>query len=174
MSISRNFPPQLLAALAHMLTQSASDSTAIVIDEKSSVPVIEQITIQVDAAIGVEHREHAEACKNCAAKRQALIDELYKEYLDGAKIKEVEATAAANAQRKDGASVASEAPYSAESKQGKRQLALFVAVIQRDGKDVPLAFTAADTPEQSREHLRKAEQRMSITFNEFEIKPLYL
>lgn len=177
MSISRSLPPQLLAALAHMLAQSAPNSTAIVIDEKSSVPVIEQITIQVDAAIGVEHREHAEACKNCAAKRQALIDELYKEYLaetGDVKIEEVEATAAANAQRKDGASAAFEAPYGAEAKQSTRKAVLFAVVIQRDGKDVVLAFTAADTPEKSREHLRKAEQRMSIAFLEYEVKPLYL
>lgn len=177
MSSSRKLPPQLLAVLAHMLAQSAPNSTAIVIDEKSSVPVIEQITIQVDAAIGVEHREHAEACKNCAAKRQALIDELYKEYLaetGDVKIEEVEATAAANAQRKDGASAAFEAPYGAEAEQNTRKLALFAAVIQRDGKDVVLAFTAADTPEKVREHLTKAERRMSITFNDFKIKPLYL
>lgn len=175
MSSSRNMPPQLLAVLAQMLAHSVTN--AIAIDSKSSVPVREQIAIQIDAFAGEEERAHTETCKNCAAKREELIERLYNEYLaetGDAKIEEVEATAAANAQRKDGASAAFEAPYGAEAKQSTRKVGLFAVVIQRDGKDVVLAFTAADTPDQARAHLTKAEQRMSITFNEFEIKPLYL
>lgn len=175
MSISRNLPPELLAALAQMLAHSVTN--AIAIDSKSSVPVREQIAIQIDAFAGEEERAHAETCKDCAAKREELIDRLYSEYLaetGDAKIEETEAAAAANAQRKDGASAAFEAPYGTEAKQSTRKAVLFAVVIQRDGKDVVLSFTAADTPEQSREHLRKAEQRMSIAFLEYEVKPLYL
>lgn len=172
MSSSRNMPPQLLAVLAQMLAHSVTN--AIAIDSKSSVPVREQIAIQIDAFAGEEERAHTETCKNCAAKREELIERLYNEYLaetGDAKIEEVEATAAANAQRKDGASAA---PYGAEAKQSTRKVGLFAVVIQRDGKDVVLSFTAADTPEKSREHLRKAEQRMSVAFLEYEVKPLYL
>lgn len=175
MSSSRKLPPQLLAALAQMLAHSVAH--AITADSKSSVPVREQIAIQIDAMAGEEERAHTETCKSCAAKREELIERLYNEYpaeTGDVKIEEVEAAATANAQRKDGASAAFEAPYSAEAKQSTRKVALFAVVIQRDGKDVVLSFTAADTPEQSRGHLRKTEQRMSITFNEFEIKPLYL
>lgn len=174
MSFSRKLPPQLVSALMSML---ASSSNTVVVDESSSVPVREQIAIQIDAIVGEGSREHAESCEDCTANREKLIDRVYKEYLaetGDVKIEEVEATAAANARRKDGASAALEAPYGAEAKQSTRKAVLFAVVIQRDGKDVVLAFTAADTPEKSREHLRKAEQRMSIAFLEYEVKPLYL
>lgn len=157
MSSSRKLPPQLLAALAQMLAHSVTNANAITIDSKSSVPVREQIAIQIDAFAGEEERAHTETCKNCAAKREELIERLYNEYLS-----------------ETGKDKPTENASAGQVGEATRKVGLFAVVIQRDGKDVVLAFTAADTPEKSREHLRKAEQRMSIAFLEYEVKPLYL